>query len=224
MTDMLTDIINIIFIDIVYYTSIFCITDYVIKHTGARNPYYLIHSFHNALIVLYTYTDIINTFTDFQSLPHYYPNYNASALCFALHIYHIIMYYTTFRFDDWLHHIIMIAIALPIGIILPSSTLLGFSLFFTTGLPGCIDYMLLYLVRNGEVLRTTEKRINTWLNVWIRAPGCVAHATVTFIYLLTFGTHLSPFVFWLACIPPLTNYWNGMYFMQQVVIDYARQN
>ena len=44
------------------------------------------------------------------------------------------------------HHILMIGIALPIGWFVDSKSLLGYSLFFTTGLPGGIDYFLLFLV------------------------------------------------------------------------------
>lgn len=212
-----------LFLDFLYYTTIFCAADYTLTRIRAKNPYYLIHSIHNAFIVYYTWSDIVNTFINFQHLPTFAPNYDAAALCFALHVYHIIMYWRAFRFDDWLHHIIMIAVALPLGVFLPSSTLLGFSLFFTTGLPGGIDYFMLYLVRNGILMRIREKQANTFLNVWIRGPGCVAQATAAFVYLLSYGQMLHPAVFWLACIPPLTNYWNGMYFMEQVVVDLARQ-
>jgi hypothetical protein len=113
----------------------------------------------------------------------------------------------------------MIFVALPIGVLYPSSTLLGFSLFFSTGLPGGIDYLLLFGVRNGLVARGTEKRVNRWLNVWIRSPGCCAHAALSLAYILGFAkADFAPLMF----IPPLLMYWNGQYFMQQVVADEER--
>ena len=39
------------------------------------------------------------------------------------------------------------------------------------GLPGGIDYLLLILVKIGKIKSIEEKRINTYLNNYIRAPG-----------------------------------------------------
>jgi hypothetical protein len=78
----------------------------------------------------------------------------------------------------------MIGIALPIGCFLEAHTFMGMSLFFTTGLPGGIDYVLMFANRNGYVQKETQKRVNTFLNVWIRSPGCVAMATLSAVYIL----------------------------------------
>jgi hypothetical protein len=188
--------------------------------TGLNGVYYLVHFLHNGMIVRSTYQDVLTTYTDFGSLGRYEPNYHAASLVFALHFYHIAMYYRKFRFDDWLHHITMIFVALPIGVFVPASTLLGYSLFFTTGLPGCIDYLLLFLVRNGWLGRLKEKRANHFLNVWVRSPGCVSHAVITMIHLMNLPS-LS--LQTLCFIPAILNYWNGQYFMEQVVTDYAKQ-
>jgi hypothetical protein len=185
-----------------------------------EKPYYAIHAFHNALIVYATLPDLIHTFTDLHNIASYPTNWLAIQLCFALHAYHVLRYYKTFRFDDWLHHGLMIGIALPIGAIADGHTLLGMSLFFTTGLPGGIDYALLFGQRNGWIGRITEKRINTVLNVWIRSPGCMAMASIGLASLLS---HPNPTPYQLlGLIPCLLNYWNGQYFMQQVVTDSAR--
>ena len=120
----------------------------------------------------------------------------------------------------------MIAVALPIGTFLESHTLTGMSLFFTTGLPGGVDYALLFGVRNGWIGRMTEKKINRALNVWIRSPGCATQAAFTLAYLCStpefevqgFGSPKAV----LCLIPALLVYWNGQYFMGQVVADYAR--
>ena len=128
-----------------------------------------------------------------------------------------------FRFDDWLHHILMIGVALPIGAYLPSSTLIGYSLFFSTGLPGGIDYALLFGVRNGWLAPLTEKRINRWLSEWVRSPGCASHAAFTIAYAFIMATGIYGQMFWLSVIPAVLMYWNGQYFMNQVVVDYTRR-
>jgi len=197
----------------------FVLMDGALKRWNFQNPYYALHALHNALIVILTAPDLWLTFTQFKDLALYEPNWTAAYLCFALHFYHIWVYYQTFRFDDWLHHGLMIGIALPLGLSIPSSALLGFSLFFTTGLPGGIDYALLFGVRNGWIDRLTEKRVNKELNVWIRSPGCIAHVTLTLLFVCGDTAGMSgPATLLIAALI----FWNGQYFMQQIVSDYAR--
>lgn len=206
------------FISLVAFSGL----DRLMHFCGIKNPYYFIHALHNAYIVWITAADVGTTFTDFYSLPAIPPNYEAAALVFSLHTYHTALYYKSFRADDWLHHILMVALALPIGIFTPSSTFLGYSLFFSTGLPGGIDYLLLFLQRNGALSRMTEKRVNRWLNVWIRSPGCISHAALSAAYALSTPTY-HPFYHSLFLIPSALMLWNGQYFMNQVVKDLAER-
>ena len=186
-------------------------------------PYYLVHSMHNALIVYYTYPDVINTYMRFNTIHTFPTNMNAICLCFALHFYHCILYWKKFRFDDWLHHGLMIGIALPIALIYEAHTLAGYSLFFTTGLPGGIDYALLFCVRNGYMNRNTEKKVNEWMNTWIRAPGCISHATATLLYVSMHRAQESLWAIIIMCLPAILVAWNGQYFMRQVIRDAAVQ-
>ena len=200
------------------FVTYFILMDNAFRRLNLKNPYYIVHAIHNAAIVAATAPDVYYTFTDFHNITTYSTNWLAIKLCLALHLYHIMLYYQTFRFDDWLHHGLMIGVALPIGTWIPAHTFMGFSLFFTTGLPGGIDYTLLALVRNEVIPKPLEKCINAWLNVWIRSPGCVAMASLGTASFLSnkLGTNV-----W-ALIPCALNYWNGQYFMRQVVEDYAR--
>lgn len=188
------------------------------KFEGA---YYGVHAFHNALIVGITWSDVVKTFTEFDRIDMVSPNADAIQLCFALHLYHCLVYWQKFRFDDWLHHGLMIGIALPLGCIFPSATLVGFNLFFTTGLPGGIDYALLFCVRNGWMDRLTEKEVNRWIQVWIRSPGCQWQFALNVAYV--FGLYGPWYVKMIGMLPAVLTYWNGQYFMDQVVADYAIQ-
>jgi len=179
--------------------------------------YYLLHSAHNAAIVYLTAPDVYNTIVHYDSVALSTKNTVALELVFALHLYHIAYYWRKLRFDDWLHHGLMIGVALPIGTFLDSGTLLGYSLFFTTGLPGCIDYFLLFLTRNNILNKDIEKRVNYCLNTWIRSPGTASHAVLTLIYLMHSKPHVIIQV--LGLFTALLNYWNGQYFMAQVVYD-----
>lgn len=199
-------------------TGNFCFLDYMLKRFA--NPYYLLHALHNAAIVYLTLPDVFSCILDYDKLwiMREEKNWLALELVFALHFYHIIIYFNKLRFDDWLHHGLMIGIALPIGAYLDSGPLLGYSLFFTTGLPGGIDYFLLFLTRNQWISRDVEKYCNCFLNTWIRAPGTASHAILTAIFILRY-CEITSFTWWFGMITAFLNYWNGQYFMAQVVYD-----
>jgi hypothetical protein len=209
-------------LEIASFFTLFSILDRIITNRGWQNPYYAVHAIHNAGIVAVTAPDIYATFTDLYNLEKYTTNLLAVQLCIALHFYHIALYWQKFRFDDWLHHGLMIGIAMPSALLVQTYTFMGFSLFFTTGLPGGIDYALLFLVRNGYLEKHTEKRINTFLNVWLRSPGCVAMTSLTLATQLSRSMNFIPLC--LSLLPALLTFWNGQYFMRQVVEDWAIQS
>jgi hypothetical protein len=175
---------------------------------------------HNGAIVYLTADEVVNSLTGNNYIETPGKNILALQFVFALHFYHIALYWRKFRFDDWLHHILMIGIALPIGTYIDSSSLLGYNLFFTTGLPGGIDYFLLFLVRNGWLDKQYEKQINSWLNVWIRSPGCISQATISLLFMSSHTTANS-LKLWLGMIAIFLTYWNGQYFMRQIVENYT---
>jgi hypothetical protein len=200
-------------------TVTFAALDRAITALRLQRPYYAVHVIHNLAVTALTAPDLITSVTrlpESQSLPI---NWEAVYLVNALHIYHSILYWRTFRFDDWLHHILMIGVALPLGCLVPAGPLMGFSLFFTTGLPGAIGYAALWAERNGWLSRLWEKRISQTVNVWVRAPGCVAQGALTLA--VTLSSPLSPtysFLWWVGLIEVALNVWNGLYFMEQVVV------
>lgn len=196
--------------------------DLLMSYFGFQGVYYAIHSFHNLLMILETYQDVYRTLFQFAALPVFETNQGAIELCFSLHLYHLLLYWKKFRKDDWLHHGLMIGLALPLGMLVPAGPLMGYNLFFTTGLPGCIDYAALFLVRNGWLDRLAEKQLNTELNVWIRSPGCMSHATYVLASVGLFPGHWMQKV--VSLIPAGLTFWNGQYFMKQVVADYSVQN
>ena len=194
--------------------------DTIIVQAGLRKPYYGVHVVHNLMIVGLTMTDVWNSFAQFNTLHLYEPNQAAAALCYALHLYHVMYYWRSFRFDDWLHHGLMVCIALPLSQQLRAGPLLGANLFFTTGLPGAISYGLLFAERNGWLSTLTTKRWNAATNVWIRAPGCVMQATLEFLTIFTMPRISADQRVATFLIAFLTA-WNGLYFMQQAVSSRA---
>lgn len=187
-----------------------------------QGKYYLIHSLVNFFIVIFTFSDVLNIYYDFDNSTTQNINYFPTMITYALHFYHVILYYKKLRKDDWIHHILMVTVALPIGCLTKSGSFLNHSLFFLTGLPGMIDYLLLFLVRNNCINKLTEKKINKQLNLWIRNPGCIAHSCLTILAFFKFYDNYSQLQRIMIILSAILVYWNGIYFMEQVVSDYQK--
>lgn len=197
--------------------GIFLFVDLFMKFFEIEGRYYLNHFLANLMVLILvsydTITLLCNPYDGFKTSISIY----ASIITYALHFYHIILYFYKFSYFDWLHHGTMIFIALPIANYFGSVKLLGHSLFYLTGLPGMIDYLLLFLTRNNYIERLTEKKINVYLNCYLRCPGCVIHFYITLLN-LTLIDNLIDKLF--AVITAGLVFWNGIYFMEKVVGNY----
>lgn len=207
-------LVNII--AILLNSQVFKAIDSIIVSERLRKPYYGVHVIHNLLIVSLTAPDVWNSFAHFNTLHTLQQNDLPTILCYALHLYHVMYYWHVFRFDDWLHHGLMVGVALPLAQQLRAGPLLGANLFFTTGLPGAISYGLLFANRNGWIDNLTAKRWNAATNLWIRAPGCVVQATLALLTICTMPRVSTDQIIATILIAALTA-WNGLYFMQQSI-------
>ena len=189
--------------------------DRCLTRVGLRKPYYAVHVLHNAIMVALTARDVWSSVTDVTRATDYPLNWSAILLCYGLHIYHTVAYWSTLHPDDVLHHALMIGVALPLGSVVQSGALVGMNLFFTTGLPGGINYALLFAERNGWVSRATEKAINTRVHEWIRGPGCIAHATLAATTAWSLAPTLPAQV--VGTLTAALTAWNGIYFASQVL-------
>jgi succinate dehydrogenase/fumarate reductase cytochrome b subunit len=197
-------------------TTLLAQVDIRITAAGFAKPYYAVHVLHNAAIVALTASDVWGTLTDLHGALCAPITWPAVWCVYALHLYHVLLYWRSFHRDDWLHHMLMIGVALPLGSVVPAGRLMGFSLFFTTGLPGGINYALLFAERNGWVSRATEKAWNVPIHQWLRSPGCVAHGALTLAAGLS-APEASSFERAATVLVALLNVWNGVYFANQVL-------
>ena len=206
-----------------FLTFIYCTLDKQIqkKYEGT---YYIIHGVSNMFITYSCLNDVVKTYTELNNFNKYPIDYTPSIITLSLHSYHIINYFKKLQFDDWLHHILMCGIALPMGLSMNAGFLLNHSLFFLTGLPGGINYFLLFFTRNKCMKRLTQKKVNNALNLWVRAPGCISHSAVTLVTYYNYPESFSDMQFYLIMCTVILTFWNGIYFMNQVVTNYAIQN
>ena len=215
----------IIILQFISFFGFYVGVDNILIGNKCEGKYYFIHGINNALITYLTFDDIVSTFTDFNTVLSATTSILPSIITYSLHIYHIAVYYKKFNLDDWLHHILMGA-ALVVAHQFNSGRLINYSLFFTTGLPGMIDYFLLFLVKNNKLESIVEKRINNYINLWLRSPGCISHAVLTLlVYNMYKETLLSGYIYQIGYLfTSSMTYWNGIYFMNKVVISYNKNN
>ena len=165
----INEICNIFLIDFSYL-----LYNYFSKiNCSNTKRWFLLHSIVNMIVVYYSVKDvqtcIVNISTCY-SIPWNNNSIKVYNYAFMLHIYHCIFFKLTI--NDYLHHFFMVAICGTMCFKL-KSILSSFSLFFLSGLPGGIDYFLLYLVKNNQINTITEKKIYIYLSAYIRSPGCI---------------------------------------------------
>jgi hypothetical protein len=206
--------------------GIFIGIDYLLQKYKIEGRYYLNHVICNSIVVYGTFNSMLNSYdinniiTNEQLLYLYY----TKITIYSLHIYHTVWYFNKLRKDDWLHHILMIGLVLPLTNCVPQNNIIAHGLFYTTGLPGLIDYSLLFLNRNNIIPRYFEKKINVLLNLWIRAPGCIMNSTLSISSLINNYNLLTNYQIYSGLIISSMVYWNGIYFMNQTLADYYGKN
>ena len=206
-------------INITIITLFLCFFDKLLEYFNIYGRYYFNHFLINSFIVYYTFDDLLLCYHDLNNLNKYHINMNVIEYTISIHFYHIIIYYNQFVFDDWLHHIIMIFFTLPMGVYLNCGPIMSHCLFFMSGFPGGINYLLLFLQRNNLIKKKLQKRINYHLNLWIRNPGCIASSLLSYLYYIYFiKNDIISLLFTYYII--ISCYWNGIYFMEQVVQNY----
>jgi hypothetical protein len=205
------------------FVGLFILSDIILEKFKIDGRYYFNHSIANMMVVLYSYKCMIDSYSEPLSLDlDTTANITiAKSFVYSIHFYHTIWYYKQFRFDDWVHHLLMVGVALPLTELLDNYNSIGHCLFFVNGLPGAIDYMMLFLVRNNIMCKMKEKYINRCINLWIRCPGCISNTTICLTALLKNNNIMSIYQVIGTIIIIFTIYWNGIYFMNQVIVNYT---
>ena len=201
-------------------TFLFILFDIILNILHIEGRYYFNHFIANMIIVKNTLPYLINCYTH-NMIEDIMEIEISKSIVYSIHIYHIIWYFNKLRFDDWLHHIIMVCIALPLTNLIDKLSLTGHCLFFINGLPGGIDYLLLFLIRNNILNKIVEKKINRILNLWIRCPGCIATSTLIIYNIVQYYHTMTYNMYYASLLIMVIVYWNGIYFMDKVVTDYA---
>ena len=196
---------------------------------NSKARWFFLHAIANAGVVWCHWDEVVLVYTNPFECMNVVPDTSGTMIVLAIHVYHVVMFFKSLDILDWIHHILMCFVILPIGYSLRPGALLGHGAFWASGLPGGIDYVLLVLVKRKIIPVILEKRLNMHIQTWLRAPFCLFHSLLVWITFLQWkDTHPSfkenhMWVFYLLAtfLTCLSYYWNAMYFCSRVITSHA---
>lgn len=185
-------------------------------HTKAR--YFSLHGLWNIIITTMIFPDMYKTLTHPLAALDPGSDFNRWPIIMvaALHFWHCIAY-PNLTWDDYFHHIVFALTLSSINFIWDWGYSTNFLVFFICGLPGGLDYLMLAGVKHGYIEKISEKRINRWLNVWIRGPGCIAGACLVWINWFS-AVHIPGTIKGAVILLAFTN---GQYYSRRVIASWA---
>jgi len=82
---------------------------------------------------------------------------------------------------DYFHHILFVGLGVVPAIFFYDSNLVRLAWFPTCGLPGCIEYFTLALVKHGKLQYIVQKKITSYIYNFFRYPLTIYGPTLTYI-------------------------------------------
>ena len=180
--------------------------------------YYALHALVNLIVVILIIPDIMRFLADpLAGLEGEYTD-GPLAMTVGLHIFHCLSQAKKLTAVDWAHHLISNMLVSFLCFPFRYGPLTNWALFFVCGLPGGIDYLLLFLVKQQLLGKGQEKSINRVLNMWIRLPGIVAFVPFAYVCHVVGRTSVPGY---LLVAQSLLNTFNAVYFADRVVANHA---
>lgn len=180
--------------------------------------YYALHALVNLIVVILVMPDVLRFLADpLAGLEGEYTD-GPLAATVGLHIFHCVSQSNKLTAVDWAHHLISNMLVSGLCFPFKYGPLMNWACFFVCGLPGGIDYALLFLVKQGVIEKAQEKSINRFLNMWIRLPGIVAFVPFAWVCFVAGRTSVPGF---LLVLQSVLNCINAIYFADRVVANHA---
>jgi len=183
--------------------------------------WFLIHAYVNGMVTWYNWSDLVNCFLYPYSqpqLPMSQNSYLATDLMIMAHIYHMIVFRKKLKSDEWFHHLIMLSFN-GISVYYFRNKAQAASAFFLSGLPGLIDYFMLWCVKMKFIPSILEKKVYLYLTTYIRSPGAIIVTYTSLPYILQIKSWP---MFLYSSLLVLLIFWNGQYYMMKNCIDYGK--
>ena len=195
---------NIAYIDIVnnykvsYYNSynflyilfiIFCCDRCLVIIFGNISRWFQLHSLINLIISVNIYPEFLNISTTnienvnntpYLNLTSLIKSYNSSFYIIALHLYHIISF-KNLTYYDYFHHILFVLCGVVPCFFYLETNQYVMAYIACAGIPGIVEYGTLSLYKNEKITILTQKKINSYLYIFVRYPLCVFGVTINYI-------------------------------------------
>lgn len=214
----ISDIFNIPGVYLSLYVGLFmAYHKYVpIVHSA---KYFVAHAVHNILVMYYTYYVIQELLKDpLMEDNNYYSYvhvpYKFCSLLGALHVYHMLISSHSILKDEIYHHVLSVYFHF-----FSLNNYLLASLFFMTGLPGGITYILLTLVKYKLIGKLTEKVISKHLNLWCRLPGILFFTSLLALNIYNKYVNNLP-IYYQDYITFGFMFWNPIHFTHTIIVSY----
>ena len=199
------------------------VCDFTLKKILKKNEaYYLLHALFNLWVTYNTFNEflyiILNPLKIYDNNKLYsYIGVKTTIEIMVFHIHHSI-FYSNLSVEDWIHHIVSSIIVAFLGIILPFGKIVSAVNIILCGIPGGIDYLLLFFVKRKYIKKMTEKWINRYLNLLIRWPFMFLSVYIFLIniYQNKISTNLLP----LMLFTGLLHCFNAIYYCDKVIGNY----
>jgi hypothetical protein len=160
----------------------------------ATGRYLVLHVFCNAFVTMVHWKDVVAVYLRPSHAFDAETNVSGSAVIASLHVFHLV-FCRPLPFVEWLHHLVMIVLMLPLAVALNPGHLLGHGAFFASGLPGGIDYFMLVLVKLNLISSLQEKSANSFIQTYLRAPFCCYHSLFVWInFVENKNVYVKPFL------------------------------
>lgn len=208
-------------INLIYIVSYIFFIDYIGIYISKKfnqiidynTRWFFIHFITNIIVCYYSFFDLVTCLSNNNNCYELSWNdnsYNTFNLAMGIHFYHLI--FMSLNYNDVFHHIIMCFIAGSFCYY-QNSILTSSSLFFLNGLPGAIDYFLLWLTKLNIINKLFEKKAYIYISVWLRSPGSLIITYLGYIGLYNYYINKNYFDLIILFIPINLLFWNGQYYM-----------
>ena len=183
--------------------------------------WFFIHTFINGLVTYYNFSDTYLVLTNPIKNPMLQMSpdaFSATNVVVAAHVYHMVVFCDKLKPDEWFHHLVMMSFN-GISVYILGNKAQAASAFFLCGLPGLIDYSMLWGIKMGWVPKEYEKWTYLYVTTFIRSPGAVV---VTYISLSQLHLLKEHWMLGYCALLAGINFWNGQYYMMKSCRDHER--
>ena len=179
--------------------------------------WFFLHAAANAFVVVWGIKDCITTVDNPSDAmaQHHQCSSIPGGFVAAIHTYHVLRF--KLGPGDIFHHVAFAGVGCFSNHLVNYGPLANLYFFFVCGLPGGIDYFLLGLVKCGRLAAMEEKRLNSTINLWVRAPGLTMVFSFAWSAFRTGKHDVNPFV---MTVLAFISVHNGQYYLGRVVANY----